>query len=298
MQDFIFLGVSTAHSSVHSLFGKWCQAIAVEARMVGVDIPIGASKEVYERFSGEYLCLEHVIGGLVTSHKAALFEHCRSWFSHLTRDAESLEEIGAIYQQGGSWAADAPDVRASGVVVSKLLSTSQWRGGAKHVVIFGAGGAGLALSVALASLDERPSEIVLTECWADRARTVQRILRHRNLDHFIELLPAERNQELLDNRPSGTLFVNASGLGKDMPGSPVLSFRNIAKNSIAWDFNYRGDLLFLKQAYAEVGAKSLVVEDGWRYFFSGWAHVVCKVFGKMCTESVVESFATAAGRNL
>src|SRR5689334_13215952 len=129
IQDFIFLGVSTSKSAAHTLFGKWCRVIDVEGRMVGVDIPIGASNEVYQRFSETYLRRDHVVGGLVTNHKAALFEHCRAYFSHFTRDAEYLEEVGAIFHVDGAWAADAPDVRACTAVTSKLLSTSQWRTG-------------------------------------------------------------------------------------------------------------------------------------------------------------------------
>jgi shikimate dehydrogenase len=297
MRDFIFLGVNTSHSSAHALFGTWCRLIDVEGRLVGVDIPIGASKEAYQHFLETYLHRENVVGGLVTSHKAALFQHCRSCFSHFTPDAESLEEVGAIFRHGGAWAADAPDIRASTIVTLKLLSTPQWQSGAKRVAIFGAGGAGLALSVAIASLGERPSEIFLTEQRSDRESTVHRILRQMNVANSIEVLPAKRNQGLLDSSPSGTLFVNATGLGKDAPGSPVLSFSKIAEKSLVWDFNYRGDLLFLKQAYEEAEAKNLVVEDGWHYFFCGWAHVMCNVFDRTCTPSVIERFAHAAGCN-
>lgn len=298
VQDFFFLGVSTGQSSVHAFFERWCQAIDVKARMLGVDIPIGAPKETYERFFQDYMGSPQIIGGLVTSHKAALFTHCSKLFSHLTRDAENLEEIGAVFRQGGgAWAGDASDVPASGLAASKLLTTPQWHSGSKQVVIFGAGGAGLALSITLASLRQPPAEIVLTESRPDRMETVRRILQRVRADRLIKLISSEENQRLVDGKPSGTLFVNASGLGKDLPGSPIVSFANVAKDALVWDFNYRGDLLFLKQARFEQAAKNLVIEDGWWYFISGWAHVICRVFGKECTDEVIRRFAIVAGES-
>ena len=42
-----------------------------------------------------------------------------------------------------------------------------------------------------------------------------------------------------------TLVINATGLGKDAPGSPISDAAQFPLNGIAWDFNYRGDLVFL-----------------------------------------------------
>ena len=50
------------------------------------------------------------------------------------------------------------------------------------------------------------------------------------------------------------------------------------EKGIAWDFNYRGDLLFLDQARAQEKVKNLQVEDGWIYFIHGWTRVIAEVF--------------------
>ena len=47
---------------------------------------------------------------------------------------------------------------------------------------------------------------------------------------------------------------------------------------LVWDFNYRGDLVFLDQARAQQQAKSLQLEDGWVYFIHGWLRVIEEVF--------------------
>ena len=73
-------------------------------------------------------------------------------------------------------------------------------------------------------------------------------------------------------------MINATGLGKDAPGSPLTGAAQFPENGIAWDFNYRGDLLFLKQARAQEKLRKLKVEDGWVYFLHGWTRVIAEVF--------------------
>jgi shikimate 5-dehydrogenase len=60
-----------------------------------------------------------------------------------------------------------------------------------------------------------------------------------------------------------SLVVNGTGLGKDAPGSPITDAAVFPRNGIAWDFNYRGDLAFLRQARAQAPSRRLRVEDGW-----------------------------------
>ena len=73
-------------------------------------------------------------------------------------------------------------------------------------------------------------------------------------------------------------MINATGLGKDASGSPLTGAAQFPDNGIAWDFNYRGDLLFLKQARAQETLRKLKVEDWWVYFLHGWTRVIAEVF--------------------
>ena len=49
-------------------------------------------------------------------------------------------------------------------------------------------------------------------------------------------------------------------------------------NSLVWEFNYRGDLIFLRQARVQQATRNLTVEDGWIYFVHGWTRVIADVF--------------------
>jgi shikimate 5-dehydrogenase len=88
----------------------------------------------------------------------------------------------------------------------------------------------------------------------------------------------EDNDRVLHNMPAGSLVVNATGLGKDRPGSPITDRARFPRNALAWDFNYRGDLRFLAQARAQQQERDLIVEDGWTYFVHGWTQVIAEVF--------------------
>jgi len=72
--------------------------------------------------------------------------------------------------------------------------------------------------------------------------------------------------------------VNATGLGKDAPGSPTTDAVLYPEHSLVWEINYRGDLLFMRQAQAQKEAKKLQIEDGWKYFIHGWTQVIQEVF--------------------
>ncbi len=76
----------------------------------------------------------------------------------------------------------------------------------------------------------------------------------------------------------GSLVINATGLGKDAPGSPLTFYGSFPERGIVWELNYRGDLVFLDQAEAQKEEKILQIEDGWDYFLHGWTQVIAEVF--------------------
>jgi shikimate 5-dehydrogenase len=106
---------------------------------------------------------------------------------------------------------------------------------------------------------------------ADRWGGEQRVETH------LAPAPAEADR-LVDALPPGSMVVNATGLGKDAPGSPLTAAAMFPESGIAWEFNYRGDLVFLDQARHQQAERGLLIEDGWTYFVLGWSQVVGDVF--------------------
>ena len=108
-------------------------------------------------------------------------------------------------------------------------------------------------------------------------RIINKIAPHVPAEYY--LTPeAEQNDAILKKLKPYSLVVNATGLGKDRPGSPLTNSCEFPENSLVWEINYRGDLLFMHQALSQKAVKKLHVEDGWIYFIHGWTQVVGEVF--------------------
>jgi shikimate 5-dehydrogenase len=88
----------------------------------------------------------------------------------------------------------------------------------------------------------------------------------------------EENDRLLARLPPRSLVVNATGMGKDLPGSPLTGRAIFPEEGLAWELNYRGELDFMRQALAQSAARRLKVIDGWFYFLYGWAAITGYVF--------------------
>ena len=55
---------------------------------------------------------------------------------------------------------------------------------------------------------------------------------------------AARNDAIMAALPAGSIVINATGMGKDRPGSPITDAGLFPVRGIAWEFNYRGELDF------------------------------------------------------
>ncbi len=102
------------------------------------------------------------------------------------------------------------------------------------------------------------------------------------------------NDQLMETLPDGSMVINATGLGKDRPGSPISDDARFPRNSIAWELNYRGELDFMHQALAQQATRDLRVEDGWVYFLHGWSQVINQVLHVEITGEQFDRFAAAA----
>jgi shikimate 5-dehydrogenase len=68
---------------------------------------------------------------------------------------------------------------------------------------------------------------------------------------------AEDADAVLAELPGGSLVVNATGMSKDVPGSPLSDRARFPIGALVWDLNYRGDLRFLRQARRQAGERGL-----------------------------------------
>lgn len=281
---FYFIGVSTGASSIMRVFPKWMQALALNAVVVGIDLPPHAPAEEYRRvvtFIRDEPC---ALGGLVTTHKLDLYAACMDLFAYVDPYAEKLQEVSSLSKKNGQLCAYAKDPISSGLALETFVPQNFWAGHGGEVLLLGAGGSSLAMSLYLTQEkfgSNVPRRITIANRSTPRLDAAREKLSglNGNVAFRYEHCPDPAgNDALVKALPPYSLIVNATGLGKDAPGSPTTDAVEYPENSLVWEINYRGDLLFMRQAQAQQKAKNLRIEDGWIYFIHGWSQVVGEVF--------------------
>jgi shikimate 5-dehydrogenase len=262
-----FLGVTTGQSAIHKIFPRWTALAGIDrAGLKGIDIPVDAPPAQYRSAVEAVLKDGEAEGALVTTHKVNIFRHAHDLFTGFDADAARLGEVNCIVRRPNQLAGLATDTLTAGLALREIVE-QPFRGSA---LIFGAGGAAVALAVNLFR-DHQPAEVILTDLSAARLQQVQALTPARCQQ---VTTPADHDR-LVARLPRDSLIVNATGTGKDRPGAPVTENVRFPEGAIAWDFNYRGDLAWLNRARAQ----SVRTADGWRYFLHGWSQVMSRVYG-------------------
>jgi shikimate 5-dehydrogenase len=165
-----------------------------------------------------------------------------------------------------------------------FLPERHWQRTGAEALVLGAGGSAIAVTWHMLQkrpADNRPSRIIVTDRSLPRLEEIQRLHQRIGADLPLEYYHTpspELTDPIMAGLKSHSLVINATGLGKDAPGSPLTGDASWPREGLAWDFNYRGDLLFLDQARAQQKAEKLYIEDGWIYFIHGWTRVIAEVF--------------------
>ena len=281
---FYFIGVTTGQSSIMKVFPKWAEALGLRAEIKGIDLPLHAPAEEY-RAVAEFLKTDALsLGALVTTHKLDLFKSCRDLFDYVDPFAEKLEEVSSLSKKDGAFCAHAKDPISSGLALESFVPPGFWKDRAGEVLLLGAGGSSLAMSMYFSQQkfgDNVPRRITIANRSEPRlvsARAALQGLNDRIEFRFLHCPTAADNDRLIAALPPCSLVVNATGLGKDAPGSPTTDAVSYPQNCLVWEINYRGDLLFMRQAQERQKEKNLHVEDGWMYFIYGWTQVIAEVF--------------------
>jgi len=279
-----FIGVTTGQSSIMKLFPLWAEALGLgDVQIKGMDISIHAAPEIYRE------CVEFIkndplsLGALVTTHKIDLFHAAKDLFDYTDHYAVMFEELSSISKQDAQLCGHAKDPISSGLAMEAFVPDRFWSKGGE-VFIMGAGGSALAISSYLTDPkhgDHIPSRIIISNRSQARLDSARKLLGQINtktlFDYRLCPDPAD-NDEVLLELPDHSMVINATGLGKDRPGSPLTDRAVIPFGSLVWELNYRGDLLFMQQALKQKEQRGLHIEDGWIYFIHGWTQVIQEVF--------------------
>jgi shikimate 5-dehydrogenase len=282
---FWFIGVTTAQSSIMRVFPEWARHLGLgDVAMKGIDLVPHDNPQRYRDVVAFLKSDPLSRGALVTTHKLDLFAAARDMFDEIDPHALLMEETSCLSKRNGRLICHAKDPISSGLALDGFLPAGHFARTGAEVFSMGAGGSTIALTWHLAQAArgaDRPSRIVVSN--RSPARLAHLAAIHDSLGHGIPvdcvLAPDPLdNDAVLARLSPEAVVINATGLGKDAPGSPLTDAARFPERAVAWDLNYRGDLVFLDQARAQAQARSIQVEDGWTYFIHGWTQVIAEVF--------------------
>lgn len=297
-----FVGVTTTRSSIMKIFPRWARVLGLgEARLVGRDLPLDANSGLY-RGAVEQIREDPLsVGALVTAHKIHLLAAARDLFDELDPYAELTNEVSCISKRDGLVVGHAKDPITAGRSLEAVLGAGYFARTGGEVMCVGVGGSGTAISVHLMTRPDpadRPSRIVMVGRTGESLDALREV--HRRMDdaavevRYVENADPAANDRIMAELPPGSVVINATGMGKDLPGSPVTDQAVFPQAGVAWELNYRGELDFLHQARHQQEARGLTVEDGWLYFLHGWSEVIAEVFHIEITPEAFEDLASEA----
>ena len=281
-----FIGVTTGQSSIMRVFPAWARHLGLtDAAIVGIDFPLHADPAAYRAAVAFIKSDPLSLGALVTTHKIDLFKACHDLFDIIDPHAALMDETSCISKRDGALVCHAKDPISSGLAIDGFVPPGHFSNTGAEVFSIGAGGSTIALTWHLMRRErgaDVPCRIIVSDRSKERLDEIRRI-HHQvptdvTLDYVLAATPAD-NDAVVARLAPGSLVINATGLGKDAPGSPLTNAARFPQNGSVWDLNYRGNLIFLDQARNQKSVRSLHIEDGWTYFIHGWTQVIAEVFG-------------------
>ena len=298
---FNFIGVTTGKSSIMKVFPLWMKELGrPEIVMEGVDHPMHDDPENYRRSVAQIKYDPLSLGALVTTHKINLLEAARDMFDYLDPNAQICSEVSCISKLEGRLEGHAFDPITAGLSMDAILEKDYFARTGAHVLCFGAGGLSVATALHLirkAEASDRPRKFVVINRSQPRLQGMRSMVETQKTDiefEYIHNSDPKVNDGIMAGMPEGTIVINATGMGKDSPGSPITWEGLFPKHGIAWEFNYRGELDFMHQALAQRESRDIFVEDGWLYFVHGWTQVVAQVLHVKLTPELFARLESAA----
>jgi shikimate 5-dehydrogenase len=276
-----FVGVSTSQSSIMKVFPEWATELGIGAAIIhGIDLPLNAPPESYREVVNFIRNDNQSRGALVTTHKIDLFRAARDQFDELDWFATAMHEVSSISKRNGKLIGQAKDPVSAGRTLCSMLPKDFWKNGDGQVFCMGGGGAGVAITWFLLKGEHqlgRPARIIVSDISVERLDHLQRLVDSPQLETRL-IKSAEENDAIMRTLAPRSLIINATGLGKDRPGSPITDGTLLPSESIVWELNYRGALDFLQQTRRQSESGKLQIYDGWDYFIHGWTCVISDVF--------------------
>jgi len=298
---FFFIGVTTGQSAAQRIFPRWMALLGrPEVFLQGVDFRIHDEPARYCQLVDLIKSDPLALGGLITTHKIDLLNAARDQFDQLDPYAQLCDEVSCISKRAGALHGHAIDPVADGRALDAILGAGYFGRTGGDLLSFGAGGAAAALALHILTKNavaDRPEHFTLVDLdrtRLDHVRSMVEKLPTVIQFHYLQNADAHHNDEVLAQLPPGSVVINATGMGKDRPGSPITDSACFPLQGVAWELNYRGALDFMHQALRQQVEQNLTVVDGWVAFLHGWTGVIAQVLDVEITPALFQQMADVA----
>jgi shikimate 5-dehydrogenase len=279
-----FIGVTTGKSSINKVFPLWMEVLGrPEVVLRGIDHPMHDDPQRYRASVAQIKHDPNSLGALVTTHKIDLYNAAWDMFDYFDPYAQITGELSSISKLDGRLEGHAKDPITAGLSLEAIIEPGYFGRTGGEVLCLGAGGSAVATLLYLMNKPDpadRPRRFIVVNRSQGRLHHMQQMVEGIGTDISVEYVcnadPAV-NDHIMSFLPDHSIVINATGMGKDSPGSPITDAGVFPRRGIAWEFNYRGELDFMHQALRQVDERELMVEDGWIYFVHGWSQVVAQV---------------------
>lgn len=300
---FYFIGVTTSKSSIMKIFPLWMNELKrPEILIEGIDLKIHDKPENYREAVAQIKYDVNSLGALVTTHKMDLYSAAEDMFDYFDDYAVLLKEVSSISKNDGMLEGHAKDPTSSGLSLEHIIEKGYFKRTKAHLLIFGAGGSSIATIlyiIAKREPSDKPQKIIVVNRSQPRLdhlkEIIQKIRAAINIEYICNRAP-QINDRIMSSLPPYSIVINATGMGKDTPGSPVTDKGLFPENGIAWEFNYRGELDFMHQAERQESLRGVKVEDGWMYFIHGWTQVISQVLHVYITKELFNRLVSVANK--
>ena len=279
-----FIGVTTKKSSIMKVFPLWAKELgSPEIVLEGMDLKIHDNPEAYRASVAQIKYDPLSLGALVTTHKVDLLRAAYSMFDYLDPYALICNEVSSISKVMDRLEGHAKDPISAGLSMDAIVGENYFARTGAYVLCFGAGGSAAATLLHLMDKKEpgdRPKRFIVVNRSPGRLDAMREIVDKHKTDIEVEYIcnvDPVKNDGIMAGLPDYSIVINATGMGKDTPGSPISNAGLFPHNGIAWEFNYRGELDFMHQALTQTQSRKIRVEDGWLYFVHGWTQVIAQV---------------------
>ena len=293
-----FVGVTTGKSSINKVFPLWMDVLGrPDVVLRGIDHPMHDDPERYRASVAQIKYDPNSLGALVTTHKIDLYNAARDLFEYVDEYARITGEVSSISKRDGRLEGHAKDPITAGLSLEAIIDPGYFGRTGAEVLCLGAGGSAVATLLYLMNRPDRPQRFIVVNRSQGRLDHMQAMVDGIGTDIKVEYVcnaDPQVNDQIMTFLPERSIVINATGMGKDSPGSPITDDGVFPRRGIAWEFNYRGELDFMHQALRQVESRELKVEDGWIYFVHGWSQVVAQVLHVDLTPEVFAALERAA----